>query len=111
MRKIGSVPPVALKMEVIFAVEMPRALSSLWQLLQVRPVVPRFLETGVVVSIPAAAVEKTCAGRKGSENVAVVVSAWEVSSNEPASGGGSQAKPPARTRAQGTRTFPSRDCM
>src|SRR6185295_20316376 len=111
MRKIGSRPLVAVKIWLIFLVEIPSEFSSLWQLLQVRPLVPRLLKNGFVMSIPAEAVEKTCTVPKSSEKVEVVVTCCDVSSNESPSGGGSQAKPPASARAQGMRIFPSRDCM
>ena len=50
MRKIGSSPFDWVKIELMRATEMPNPSSSLWQLLHVRPLAPRFRKKGFVVA-------------------------------------------------------------
>jgi hypothetical protein len=73
IRKSGSVPLVALKMALMRAVEMPRPSSSLWQLLQVRPLMPRFWKNGLAVSMLPVD-EKTSAVPNGLENALLLMS-------------------------------------
>src|SRR5579859_1793863 len=66
MRKIGSRPCDELKRALMRAVEMPSPSSSLWQLLHVRPLMPRSLKNGLFVSMfPSGVDEKTSAVPKG----------------------------------------------
>src|SRR5260370_5476303 len=73
IRKIGSSPFVALKMALMRAVEMPSPSSSLWQLLQVRPLMPRFWKNGLFVSMLPVD-EKTSAVPNGLENALLLLS-------------------------------------
>jgi hypothetical protein len=92
---------------LIGAVEMPERVLQLVAAVAGAAVGAQVLEERVGGVDPAAAVENTCTVPKSSANVDVVVTACEVSSKEPSSGGGSQAGA-ARAQGAGDEEFPRR---